>query len=186
MGTRLRAALLGGAVAVAAFPATASAEGRTCRGTIGATTVNNVRVPQGAACTLSGTRVKGTIKVERGSVLDARGVRVIGNVQGKNASKVTVRASSRIGGSVQVVQGGRANVLSSFVNGDILFDEIRGGWRSATTSWAEASRRSRPAAGSRSRVTGSTGTSSARRTRDGRSAAATSFRTTRRISARRL
>jgi hypothetical protein len=39
---------------------------------------------------------------------------------------VTVRGSSRVGGSVQVNQGGRAKVVSSFVNADILFDENRG------------------------------------------------------------
>ena len=44
----------------------ALAEERVCRGTIGAVTVDNLRVPQGATCTLNGTYVKGTVKVERG------------------------------------------------------------------------------------------------------------------------
>jgi hypothetical protein len=34
-------------------------------GTIGGRTVDNLKVPQGATCTLNGTYVKGTIKVER-------------------------------------------------------------------------------------------------------------------------
>jgi hypothetical protein len=83
-------------------------------------------VPQGATCALNGTRVKGTVKVERSATLDAFRVRVVGNVQGENARAVTVRGSSRVGGSVQVNQGGRAKVVSSFVNADILFDENRG------------------------------------------------------------
>lgn len=95
MGTRAKVALLGATVAMAAFPAGASAEERTCRGTIGAATVDNLRVPQTATCVLQGTRVKGTVKVERAAVLDAQRVRVVGNAQGENAAKVTVRADRK-------------------------------------------------------------------------------------------
>jgi hypothetical protein len=48
---------------------------------------------------------------------------VVGNVQGENARKVGVIKESRIGGSVQVVQGEAARVARSRVNGDILYDE---------------------------------------------------------------
>jgi hypothetical protein len=115
------------AMAVAMFvPAgQASAEERTCRGTIGGATVDNLRVPQGATCTLNGTYVKGTVKVERGARLRAFGVRVIGNVQAENARLVVVREASRVGGSVQIVQGGAARILGSRINGDILFDDQR-------------------------------------------------------------
>ena len=108
---------------VALVPATASAEERTCRGTIGATTLDNVRVPQNAECVLKGTYVKGTVKVERSATLRAESVRVIGNVQGENARRVNVVKSSRVGGAVQVVQGGAAKVADSRVTGDILYDE---------------------------------------------------------------
>src|SRR5918999_421763 len=77
------------------LPAVASAEERTCRGTIGARTLDNVRVPDGASCTLEGTKVKGRIRVESGARLLARGVRVVGNVQGENAARVVVRRGSR-------------------------------------------------------------------------------------------
>jgi hypothetical protein len=103
----------------------AAAEERTCRDTIGRTTVDNLRVPQGASCTLNGTYVKGTIKVERDARLTAYGVRVIGNVQGENAANVRVLARSSVGGSVQVVQGRAAQVLDSVVTGNILYDEQR-------------------------------------------------------------
>ena len=53
----------------------ASAEERTCRGTIGASTVDNLRVPQGATCTLNGTVVKGTVKVEARATLRAFDIR---------------------------------------------------------------------------------------------------------------
>jgi hypothetical protein len=111
-------------VATLTAPLAATAEETTCRGTIRSRTVDNLRVPQGASCTLRGTKVKGTIKVERGARLRASRVRVIGNVQGENASRVVLR-NSRVGGSVQIVQGRAARVLSSSVRGDVLFDEQR-------------------------------------------------------------
>ena len=64
----MRKALLGVAVAAGlslAVVRPAAAEEMVCRGTLGAVTVDNLRVPQGASCTLNGTRVKGTVKVKR-------------------------------------------------------------------------------------------------------------------------
>ncbi len=112
-----------GALLAAAAPAAVLAEERTCRGTLGAITVDNLRVPKGATCELHGTRVKGTIKVGTNAVLRAFGVRVVGNVQGENLKRVAVRDNSRVGGSVQVVQSGYVIVLDSRINGDILVDE---------------------------------------------------------------
>jgi hypothetical protein len=115
-----------GLTAAAVLPASAVAEERTCRGTIGAKTVDNVRVPDGASCLLDGTFVKGTVKVERDARLRAEGVRVVGNVQGENARRVAVVQDSRVGGSVQVVQGGSGKVAESRVTQDILYDENEG------------------------------------------------------------
>jgi hypothetical protein len=100
----------------------AAAEERVCRGTIGATTVDNLRVPDYARCVLLGTRVKGTIKVEFNAILRAEDVLVIGNVQAENARFVRVLDGSRVGGSVQVKQGGGANVSDSRVEGDVQYD----------------------------------------------------------------
>ena len=57
------------AAAAALVPASASAEETTCRGSLGAVTVDNLRVPQDGRCILNGTRVQGTIKVERAATL---------------------------------------------------------------------------------------------------------------------
>jgi hypothetical protein len=123
MSTRLGFMAVVLALATAAVTAApALAEERTCRGTLNGITVDNLRVPQGAGCTLNGTRVKGTVKVERSATLSARGVHVIGNVQGENARRVDVIEGSRVGGSVQVKQGGAARVLDSRVNADIQYD----------------------------------------------------------------
>jgi hypothetical protein len=112
------------AAAVAAPPALA--EERTCRGTLRAVTVDNLRVPQGATCKLSGTRVKGTVKVERGARLFARHIRVVGNVQGEGARHVAVTRGSRVGGSIQVVQGRHGTVRGTRITGDVQFFENRG------------------------------------------------------------
>jgi hypothetical protein len=104
----------------------AAADEIVCRGEIGRRTVDNVKVPQGASCTLRGTRVEGNVTINRNATLIAVNVRVDGNVQGENAKNVVLRAGSRVGGDVQVVQGKRARVLGSRVGGDILYDDQDG------------------------------------------------------------
>lgn len=120
------AVALGWAFIAVSPPTSVLAEERTCRGTIGAQTVDNLRVPDGATCTLNGTQVKGTIKVGTNAVLRAFNVRVVGNVQSEGSRKVVVAEGSRVGGSVQIVQGGIAKILGNRINGDILFDDNGG------------------------------------------------------------
>src|SRR5688500_12425542 len=122
---KMCAAVACAALGAVALPATASAEETDCVGSIGAATVDNLRVPDGATCELDGTFVKGTIKVETDATLRARSVRVIGNVQGENAARVVVE-SSEIGGQVQVKQGGGAEVTESRITGDVQLDENSG------------------------------------------------------------
>ncbi len=118
-------AAVAAALVAAVASAPARADERTCRGTIGSATVDNLRVPQGATCVLSGTRIKGTIKVERRATLKASRIRVIGNVQAEGARKVNV-SLSRIGGSVQVVQGGSSQLSRNVVKADVQYFENRG------------------------------------------------------------
>ena len=116
-------------VTLAMLPAVLLAEEKICRGELGAVTVDNLRVPDGAQCVLNRTRVKGTIKIGSRASLDARGIRVVGNVQAENARQVSLSQSSRIGGSVQIKQGGSASVLNSDVQGDIQYDANRSSLR---------------------------------------------------------
>lgn len=97
----------------------AQADEVTCRGTLGAVTVDDLRVPDGASCRLVGTTVEGTITVGTGSRLATVRVVVEGNIQAEGFDRVVVRNGSRIGGSIQLVQGGSAKVLRSTVNGDV-------------------------------------------------------------------
>jgi hypothetical protein len=130
MNARILSLLLPALAGAAVFTAApAHAEERTCRGTIGAKTVDNLRVPSGATCTLTGTKVKGTVKVERGATLYASGLRVIGNIQAENAGRVNV-VGSRIGGSIQIVQSRNGSKLSKLdrntVKQDVQYFENRG------------------------------------------------------------
>ena len=131
-GLRLAAVLAGawllamGVLLLVSRPA--MADERVCRGSIGATTVDNLRVPSGATCKLNGTRAKGTIQVESGARLYAKGVRVVGNVQSEGFRVVSIEARSVIGGNVQLKNGrsgGVGRILSSQVNGDVQFEANR-------------------------------------------------------------
>jgi hypothetical protein len=117
--------LAGTAVALALLASAgpiAIAEEQSCAGTLGAATVDNLRVPQNATCTLDGTRVLGTIKVEANATLFASNVNVVGNVRAENAARVELGARSVVGGSIQIVQSGAARVDSVRLNGDLFFD----------------------------------------------------------------
>ena len=122
---RIIVVALAGVLALTVMAPAALAEERVCRGTIGAKTVDNLLVPQGAACTLNGTRVEGTIKVENNAKLTANGVRVIGNIQSEGFQAIAVKKGSKVGGSVQLKngqEGGSGKVASTRINGDLQFE----------------------------------------------------------------
>ena len=111
-------------LALAVFAPAAQAEERVCRGAIGSTTVDNLLVPQGATCTLNGTRVEGTVKIERNATLTASGIRVKGNVQSEGFKSILLRQGSVVGGSVQLengLRGGSGQVINTRINGDLQF-----------------------------------------------------------------
>jgi hypothetical protein len=100
------------------------ADDRRCSGRIGAQSVDgNVIVPSGATCKLIRTRIDGNVEVKSNAKLVAKGVRVDGNVQAENHKRVVVRnrkkARSRVGGSIQLEQGGGGRLLRNVVAGDI-------------------------------------------------------------------
>jgi hypothetical protein len=106
-------------------PAAVAGE-RVCRGAIGAEAVDDVRVPRGATCELTGTLVRGNVRVEANATLLANDVIVIGDVRGDLARAVSVLADSRVGGSVQVKQGGGATIADSDIGNNVRYDRNRG------------------------------------------------------------
>jgi hypothetical protein len=113
-------------IALGAFSlSAATAAERICRTALGAITVDDLRVPRGATCELNGTNVRGNVKVDTNAVLTATDVIVIGNIEGDRARDISVLSDSRVGGSVQVRQGGGATIDDSRVGNNVHFDRNR-------------------------------------------------------------
>jgi hypothetical protein len=117
----------GGALGLAIAAPAATNDEKTCRGTIGARSLDvDIRVPAGAICRLDRTRVDGNVKIYRNATLIATGARVGGNIQAENAKSVRV-SGSRVGGSIQLKQGrsGPINLTRNTVDSDIqLFSNV--------------------------------------------------------------
>ena len=120
----LTAATLAGLIA-ALTPAAADAGEAECRGAIGATMVDSLRVPQDASCELDGTLVEGTVKVEGGASLTARAIQVGGNIQSEGAARVAVERS-RVSGSLKVEHGNGAAISHNDVSGSVRVTSNQG------------------------------------------------------------
>lgn len=121
LGISTLAGCCAGVFGLAVAAPAATTDERTCRGTIGARSLDvDIRVPSGATCRLNGTRVDGNVKVYSRATLIATGVRVGGNIQADNAKSVVV-TRSRVEGSVQLKQGriGPINLTRNTVDSDI-------------------------------------------------------------------
>jgi hypothetical protein len=121
------AVFVGGASGLARAAPDATKDEKTCRGTIGARSLDvDIRVPNGSTCRLNRTRVDGNVKIYRNATLIATRVRVGGNIQAENARSVRV-SGSRVGGSIQLTQGRRGpiNLTRNIVDSDIqLFSNV--------------------------------------------------------------
>lgn len=110
------------ASAAALVSAPALAEEFRCTGAVGAVSLDNVFVPDGATCVLDRTRTNGSVVVGRGASLRARSVSINGNVQAEGAAFVGIGGYSAVGGSVQIVQGGGATIEQARIKGDLQFE----------------------------------------------------------------
>ncbi len=84
-----------------------------CTGTLGAVTIANVVVPDGATCTLTGSIVTGSIKVGAGSSLYTSGATIAGNVQATDGPLTVRLIDTNIGLNVHVEQAIRKVVIGS-------------------------------------------------------------------------
>lgn len=101
-------------------PTAAHADDLACASAIGAETVDNIQVPDGATCSLDGTTVEGNVIIGNGATLAAQDVDVDGNIQAEGHAQVTV-SRSEVGGSIQVDQGGGADVATTAIDGDLQY-----------------------------------------------------------------
>lgn len=114
--------------ATAVVAPSASADERTCRGTLRAVTVDDVKVPRGATCRMYGTRVKGNIKVYSGAKFTAARINVDGDIQSQGHQLVKVE-DSRVDGNIQLEQGRGLTLNRNIVDGDIQVFSNRSGYK---------------------------------------------------------
>ena len=167
MSNRVLAIALASVLALIISAPAAQAEESVCRGTIGVTTVDNHFVPQGATCTLNGTKVEGTARSQRCASSPPAAYRVKGNVQSEGFRYIALRENSRVGRQ----RAARERARWRYRQGARLEGQRRppvrrqrssDGRRGATRS-SPISRPSRTLAGWCSRTTGSPRTCSASR-----------------------
>ena len=136
MGKKLLGCALAMVVA-AALPSSASAVDTRCTGPLTGP-FDNVVVPKNAACTLTGSIVRGNVTVRRGASLLSQFNQIAGNVEGDDPRWVG-SLGDRIGGNFDVTgatgpgfpfQGLSVNVFvcgSTVENGNIAVEKSRGG-----------------------------------------------------------
>lgn len=95
-----------------------------CTGTVSWLTADNLLVPPGATCNLTGARIKGTLKVEEGATLLASGLYVKGSIQAKKAVSVQIN-DSIVDGNVEVEEGGSALLEGTQIQGGAKFIKNR-------------------------------------------------------------
>lgn len=95
-----------------------------CNGTIGAISVQEVNVPNGAICMLNGTRVRGDVKVRSGASLLTSAARVDGNIQAEDALTVSTRNATFVIGDVQVKGRATARIENTTINGNLQIEEL--------------------------------------------------------------
>lgn len=110
--------------AMTAVPA--AAEEFDCTGTLTNPELDNVRVPDGATCVISGGYLNGNIVVGNRARLTTSNLSVNGNVQAEGFSLVRLDPGTRVGGSVQLKQGGTVRLTSIDVDSDVQLDANRG------------------------------------------------------------
>jgi hypothetical protein len=96
----------------------------TCEGYLEAITVDNLQVPQGASCTLTGTHVTGSIQVAKDASLKVYHSTVVGNIQADGARLIIILAGSTVGGSIQIKESDSVRVENVSVNRDLQFEMV--------------------------------------------------------------
>jgi len=115
-------------VAVLAIASPASARDLRCNGAYKGKTLDDVTVPRGAACTLTGSTVRGDVVVLKNAYFQATATVVRGDVEGKRAQTVFIDTGSKVGGSVEAVRTIQFYVYNSMVGEDIELHVVGIGW----------------------------------------------------------
>jgi hypothetical protein len=90
-----------------------------CNGVLGAITVDGLRVPSGATCTLNGTRVEGNAVVEGSGTLTTQSARIDGNLNAQSHARVSLLSGTTINGNIQITGGGPVRIVSIYSGGNL-------------------------------------------------------------------
>jgi hypothetical protein len=100
---------------VLAIASPAAARDLKCNGVFKGKTYDDVTVPRGAACTLTGGKVRGDVKALKDSYFQSTGTAIRGDVEGKGAQTIFIDTGSKVGGSVEAVRAVQFYVFNSTV-----------------------------------------------------------------------
>jgi hypothetical protein len=104
---------------VLALVSPAAARDLRCNGVFKGKTYDDVTVPRGAACTLTGATIRGDVKALGHAYLQTRNTTVRGDVEGSGAQTIFIDSGSNVGGSVEAVKATQFFVFNSTVGEDI-------------------------------------------------------------------
>jgi hypothetical protein len=93
-----------------------------CTGVVVGGAYENIKVEEGATCTLRGVTVSGNVVALKDARLFVEDSRVDGNIQGENAAVVHVRGG-RLGGSLQIHEGASPGELGVSITGGVLLTQ---------------------------------------------------------------
>lgn len=96
-----------------------------CTASLSGTTVGNLKVRSGEACTLEDVRVNGNVVVPEGGRLVFTGGQVDGNIQADRPAYFEV-VGTWVDGNIQVEHGSVAIILEADVRGDIQVKKMTG------------------------------------------------------------
>ncbi|MCG9890172.1 MAG: DUF4097 domain-containing protein [Thermosynechococcaceae cyanobacterium MS004] len=101
------------------FSESSQASNRTCQGSLGQITVENLSVANNGTCRLNGTRVKGNLFVGSNAALIASELRLSGNLQAKSARQVDITFFSNISGNIEIQRSRSVNIAATKIEGNL-------------------------------------------------------------------
>lgn len=92
---------------------------RSCKGTLGSITVDNLSIASGNTCKLNGTSVKGNLFVGANATLVASEIKLSGNLQASRAAQVSVTFFSVVDGNIDIQRSRSVNISASKIDGNL-------------------------------------------------------------------
>jgi hypothetical protein len=120
--TVLAAAVVATSAGLGVMSTSVGATTNQCTGTVTGGTKFSFTVPKGAACTLVGTRVAGSIDVKEGGYLQLTRATVAGNITAKGAQTVFIDSGTQIAGSLSADSTAQVFVFGTSMSGNIDVD----------------------------------------------------------------